>query len=131
MILCDVCIWDTNYTGALEPMQLLVFAWLDAVLLWDVKSGLDQYSEFTTLMIQGLYVKWQIMVGTILIPVQNSSCYFFSCDDFNNVYLDVCGFLLEVYVFLSTLASDLITQLSSSRIICTEVNCFYHNIDKG
>ena len=105
-------------------MHLLLFDWLYAVLLWDVNSGLDQSSEFTTLTILGLYVIWQIMVGTILIPVQNSSFYFFSCDSFNNVYLDVCGFLLEVFVFLSTLASDLITQLSSLRIRCTGVNNF-------
>ena len=64
------------------------------------------------------------MVSTILIPVQNSSWYFFSCHNFNHVYLDACGFLLEVYVFLSTLASDLITQLSSSRIRCTGMNSF-------
>jgi hypothetical protein len=38
-----------------------------------------------------------MMVSEIL-----SACYFFLCDNFNHVYLDVCGFLWEVYGFLST-----------------------------
>ena len=71
------------------------------------------------------------MVVTILIPVQNCSCYFFSCDNFNHVYLDVCGFLLEVYVFFSALVSDLITWLSSSRIRCTGVYCFLPQYSQG
>ena len=77
LIPCDVCMGYklhgcmlvVSYEWSLELMQLLLFAWLDAVLIWDVYSGHDQSSEFTTLTILGLYVIWQIVVGTILFPV--------------------------------------------------------------
>lgn len=63
LIPCDVCIWYKLHgcmlvgsydVWSLEPVPLFLCAWLDAVLLWDVNSCLDQSSEFTRLTFLGL-----------------------------------------------------------------------------